>query len=323
MNDSPNPFSAGQNLPTTVRPAEIAVAEQRAIAEVQAAYVIAKKYPRDPVAAVDRILQNCTRPTLADDAVYEYARGGTKITGPSIRLAEELARGWGNVSCGVIEMARHAGYSECLAYAVDLETNFRDEKRFTVKHWRDTQQGGYAVKDERDIYEIVANQGARRKRACILAVIPGDVQEAALRQCDVTLRTKADVTPEKLASLVDKFGELGVPREAIEKRIQRRLDAMTPALMVQLGRIYTSLKDGMSEPGDWFELEPAQQQQQPEAKTGNAGAKGALRRKQAPKPPEKPQEQPAAPEAQAPSQQPPAQPAQPEPAGEAQKSVPF
>ena len=38
----------------------------------------------------------------------------------------------------------------------------------------------------------------------------------------------------------------------IEKRIQRRLEAMTPALMVQLGKVYNSLKDGMSVVSDWF-----------------------------------------------------------------------
>jgi hypothetical protein len=43
----------------------------------------------------------------------------------------------------------------------------------------------------------------------------------------------------------------------IEKRIQRRLDAMTPALMVQLGKVYNSLKDGMSTIADWFEVAPA------------------------------------------------------------------
>lgn len=311
--DQQNPF--GAQVPAT-RPSEhaiIAAEQQRAIAEVQAAYVIAKKYPRDPIAATDRILQACTRPTLAEGASYEYARGGTSITGPSIRLAEELARGWGNIACGVVELSRHAGYSECLAYAVDLETNFRDEKRFQVKHWRDTKQGGYAIKDERDIYETVSNQGARRKRACILTVIPGDVQEAATRQCEVTLKTKAQVTPEKLASLVEMFGEYGIPKEAIEKRIQRRLDAMTPALMVQLGRIYTSLKDGMSQPGDWFELAPADGAAA-EPKTGVAGAKGALRKKAAGTA-QKPQEQPPAGTAQAPSEPPPTQPQPPAQAG--------
>lgn len=233
---------------------------QREVAEVQAAMVIAKKFPRDPREAMDRILMACTRPRLADQAVYQYARGGQDVTGPSIRLAEELARGWGNILCGVTELSRANGVSECLAYAWDLETNFRDEKRFHVKHWRDTKKGGYALKDERDIYELIANQGARRKRACILAVIPGDVQEAAVQQCDLTLKTTAELTPERLQSMLDKFSSYGVTREHIEKRIQRKLDSMTPALFISLGKIYNSLRDGMSTPHEWFDLPKPQEQ---------------------------------------------------------------
>jgi hypothetical protein len=225
---------------------------QREVAEIQTAYMIAKRFPRDPIQAMDRILNACARPTLAEVAIYEYARGGTKIDGPSVRLAEALAQAWGNLNAGVTILSSRTGESECIAYAVDLESGYREERRFTVKHWRDTKNGGYAIKDERDIYELAANMGARRKRACILAVIPGDVVEAAVSQCSLTLATKMEVTPERLKSLLEKFSEFGVTQEQIEGRIQRRLDAMTPALMVGLGKVYNSMKDGMSKPSDWF-----------------------------------------------------------------------
>jgi hypothetical protein len=231
------------------------VEEKRAIAEVQGALLIAKKFPRDPKKAMDRILMACTRPSLASHALYEYARGGTDITGPSIRLAEVIAQNWGNLLCGVIELSRRSGESDCMAYAWDLETNFRDEKRFTVKHLRDTKSGSYKVEAERDIYEVVANQGARRKRACILAVIPGDVQDEAVKQIEATLRTKVEVTAEKIQSILEKFGAYKVTKEMIEKRIQRRVESITPALMIQLGKIYNSLTDGMSEASEWFEVE--------------------------------------------------------------------
>ncbi|MDI6567144.1 hypothetical protein QL295_21740, partial [Bacillus subtilis] len=68
--------------------------------EVQAARVIAKKFPRDVYAAFDRIKKACDRRLLAENAVYEYPRGGTKVSGPSIRLAEALAQNWGNIDYG-------------------------------------------------------------------------------------------------------------------------------------------------------------------------------------------------------------------------------
>jgi hypothetical protein len=275
-----NPFG---NAPVVAAPgASAAALAQREIAEIQAGMVIAQRFPRNERKALDKILTNCQRAGLAEDATYEYARGGTPVTGASIRLAEELARSWGNIWCGVTELSRANGVSECLAYAWDLETGFRDEKRFQVRHWRDTRSGGKAITEERDIYEIVANMGARRKRACILAVIPSDVQEAALTQCEMTLKTKAEVTPERLRSLLEKFATYNVTREMIEKRIQRGLDAMQPAQLLGLGRIYNSMKDGMSTAADWFDMPAAAQPTEGDKpKTQTDAAKEALRAKTA------------------------------------------
>lgn len=247
-----NPFDSG---PIVAAPtgAVAAALVQREVADVQAMAIMAKTYPRNEREAVDRILNACTRPSLADAATYEYARGGQTITGPSIRLAEEMIRQWGNAYCGVAEIARHGNVSECIAYAVDYQTNFRDEKRFQVKHWRDTRGGGYPITEERDIYELIANYGARRKRACILAIIPGDVTEVALKQCNDTLTTKIQLTPERIKNMLVAFQEKwGVSQESIEKLIQRRADAMTPALFVRLNNIHNSLRDGMSQPSAWF-----------------------------------------------------------------------
>jgi hypothetical protein len=202
---------------------------------------------------MDRILNACSRQTLAESALYSYARGGTSITGPSIRLAEAMAQNWCNLQFGIRELEQREGVSTMEAFAWDMETNVKQVKIFQVAHKRYTRKGSYALEDPRDIYEMVANQGARRLRACILGVIPGDVVEAAVEQCNVTLKTKAAVTPERIQSLVEKFAEFGVTKAQIEKRIQRRIDAITPALMVSLGKIYNSLKDGMSAPVDWFE----------------------------------------------------------------------
>jgi len=110
------------------------------------------------------------------------------------------------------------------------------------------------LKDERDIYELIANNAQRRVRACILAIIPGDVVEAAVNQCEVTLNSKADVTPDGIKKMIGSFQEkFGVTKQQIEKFIQRRADTMQPAQAVRLRKIYTSLKDNMSSPSDWFE----------------------------------------------------------------------
>jgi hypothetical protein len=112
-------------------------------------------------------------------------------------------------------------------------------------------------------------------RACILGLIPGDIVEAAIEECEITMKAKADTGPEGIKRLVEAFAKLGVTKEQIEKRIQRRIDTITAANMVSLKKVYNSLKDGMSAITDWFEVEPAAEK--PEEKTGVDKAKAALK----------------------------------------------
>jgi hypothetical protein len=250
MNDIVNPFGGDARPGGALANAEA----QRAITEVQAALIVAHSMPRDQRRSMDLILQECTREGLAAEATYEYARGGTAITGASIRLAETVARNWGNLECGVKETTRHTGWSEAMSYAWDLQTNTREVRIFPVRHIRDTKQGPKPVTDERDIYELVANMGARRKRACIIALIPGDVFQTALLQCEATLKANFEVTPEFIAQMLERFAEYGITKAMIEAREQRRIESISPAAAQRLRRVYTSLKDGMSEPGEWFDV---------------------------------------------------------------------
>ena len=251
MNDL-NPF--GNEAAESVGGAVAAAGEAREIAEVKAAMAVAQMYPRDQRKAMDRILNSCARPTLAEKAQYAFARGGQEITGPSIRLAETIAQGWGHLQYGMRELSNVGGASEVEAYCWDLESNVRKSIKFTVSHVRNTKKGSYALTDSRDIYENVANNGARRVRACILAIVPGDVVEAAESACEQTLRAKVDTSPERMLKLLEAFAAFGVDKEAIEKKIQRRMDTILPAQVVSLGRIYNSLRDGMSKPGEWFDV---------------------------------------------------------------------
>lgn len=215
--------------------------------------IIARQFPRDHMRANDQILNACMRPTLAEKGLYSYSRGGQDVTGPSIRLAETLAQYWGNIQFGIRELEQSDGASTVEAFAWDIETNVREVKIFQVAHERHTRKGVTRLTDPRDIYELVANQGARRLRACILGIIPGDVQEAAIEQCERTLAASADTSPEAQKALLERFAEFNITKGQIEKRIQRRLDAIQPAQVVDLRKVYCSLRDGMSKPEDWFE----------------------------------------------------------------------
>jgi hypothetical protein len=228
--------------------------QAKAVAEVQAMMIISKTNPRDQRLAFERIINACTRKSLAEQAVYQYARGGTDISGASIRLAEAIAQNWGNIQFGIRELEQADGVSTVQAYAWDIETNTRREMTFQVSHIRHTKKGQTKLTDPRDIYEIVANNGARRLRACLLSIIPTDVTEAAVRQCEITLKATADTSVEAVHRLLEAFKDLGVTQKQIEIRIQRNIDVIQPAQILQLRKIYVSLRDGMSNVSDWFEV---------------------------------------------------------------------
>ena len=233
----------------------LSVEQSRAIAETQAAMIMAKLNPRDENNAYMRITKACQRKSLAQSAIYSFPRGGKNVTGASIRLAEVLARYWGNCQYGMNELSRENGVSHVEAFFWDLETNTRITRRFTVKHWRDTKGGGHALDSERDVYELVANYGQRRVRACILEGIPGDIVEEAVNKCRETM-VKADNIPleDRIRKMLTAFADLGVTQAEIEQRLAHQLTAppTTREELAELQEVYQSLRDGIGKKEEFF-----------------------------------------------------------------------
>ena len=225
--------------------------------EVKMAIFLAKQFPRNIIEAENKIKESCKRLSLASTAIYSYQRGkGNKVEGPSIRLAEVLAQNWGNMQYGIKELENKNGESTMMAYCWDMENNVKQEKIFTVKHVRDTSKyGKQKLEQERDIYEATASSASRRLRACILGVIPGDVVEMAVEQCNQTMRGQSDVPlKDRIKGAVEHFGkQYGVTQEMIENKFGYNAEAFTEYTLVELTKINTSLKDGMSVVDDWFE----------------------------------------------------------------------
>lgn len=239
----------------TVSGALVNAAASREIAEVQGAMQVAKMFPRDQQAAVDQIVAACKRKGLAETAQYSYAKGGQDITGPSIRLAETIARCWGNIHFGVRELESRDGQSVVEAYAIDLETNTRSSKTFSVSHTRHTKTTSYTLTDPREIYEMTANNGARRLRACLLALIPGDIVDIAIETCEATLKCGDEPLADRTKTMLAKFSEIGVSKSMIEAKIQRKVEAITSAQYAKLGKTYVAIKDGMTTVAKEFETD--------------------------------------------------------------------
>lgn len=257
LGEQPRELALPQNVQSEVE-------KTRVLQEVQAMVLVARQCPRDEQRAIRRIMESAKRKSLAENAIYCYPRGGQTVTGASIRTAETIAKYWGNLTYGIKELSRDekAKTSEMMAYCWDLENNVRAEKVFKVKHTRNTKKGSYALEDERDIYELTANYGARRLRACILNIIPADVVEDFLEVCQKTIAGSNDKPlKERIREMIKAFEKIGVTQNQIEKKIGTKADNFIEYNLVALRGIYKSICDNFAKIEDHFEPEKVEYQE--------------------------------------------------------------
>ena len=249
------PYSVFAKL-DNINQGTIAIEANRAIAEAQGKLIVAKRFPRDEIQAYNRVSQACQRKAIAEKAFYSYNRGGSVVSGVTIRFAEELARCWGNIDYGIKELSQDEGKSEMQAYAWDLETNAQSVQNFTNPHIREVGGKAKLLTSQRDIYEINANMGARRLRARILAILPTDLVDMAIMECKKTLAGNNDEPLiDRVKKMVVAFSKLGVTKEMIEKRLKRKTETMTIEDFTDYIGIYNAIKQGESRINEWFETE--------------------------------------------------------------------
>lgn len=230
-----------------------AIEQSRAVAEVEAAIVVAMRHPRNVPAAIEAMRESCRRKELADRAFFRYKRGSGVITGPSVHLARELARVWGNIQYGLTELRRDDdfGQSEMLAFAWDVQTNSRCSSVVINPHRGYT--GGRELTDLRDIYENNANVGARRVREAIFAVLPAWFTEEAKDICTKTIADGGGVPlPQRIANAIEVFGNLGITVAQLEDKLGAPTAKWTDQDVAQLRVIRQSLLRGEISRDDEF-----------------------------------------------------------------------
>jgi len=235
----------------------VTATQHRAVQEIQASLIVAMNNPRNQIRAFERSIEACKRKGLAEEAAYRYKRGDTEIYAPSIRLAEVLFQNWGNCVSKVEELERDMDHhiSRVRTSAWDLETNFRDEKEFEVPHEVGLKGGGKKLlTDPRDIYEHVANIAARRKRACMLTVLPKDYIDEAMNQCERTLAKTDKEVPmiDRIRRMVTTFKKVGVTQKQIETWLEGTLETCTDAKLIELHQIYKTIADQISPASEFF-----------------------------------------------------------------------
>jgi hypothetical protein len=215
----------------------------RALPQTELALRAAREYPRNIERAAEEMRAACSRISTAERAFYLRE---DRSTGTTVHLMRELARIWGNVDYGVVEVSRDtaAGRSDIRAYAWDLESNALTSRGFLAPHLKPVTSGLTEKSSEpADIYASNQNIGARAVRECIGHVLPGWWVDEARDLCWTTL-DNGDGSPlaERRDRMVDRFAAIGVKPEQLEKRLgDRQRRKWAPIDLAQLSILYTAI----------------------------------------------------------------------------------
>lgn len=263
----------------------LAVKGSEAVAEVQAAAVLAMQNPRDELEAWERVAQSCKRPGFADGAEYSYTRGDSHVSGPSVKLAREMARCWRNIRYGirVLDMTREEVQVE--GWAWDLETNARvsSEARFARRvQRRRGEETVWVEADERNLRELVNKHGAIAVRNAILQLLPPDMVDAALKLARKTMAGAVDEKLEQnreevLGKVMAAWQSYDVTTPMLEKYLGKLVGDWTGEDVAKLRAAYESVRDGNSDPAEYFDMsgerKGAAQQELEEAASGKKKGK--------------------------------------------------
>jgi hypothetical protein len=229
-----------------------AVEMSRAVAEVHAAMYGARQFPRQEAKAIREMENSCRQVYMADKAFYRLPRGEETVSGPTVHLARELARCWGHIQHGIIEMLRddEKRQSEMQAFAWDVQTGTRLAHTFIVPHRRDKKDRHtkkttpHDLVSLQEIYENNANAGARRLRECIFGVLPPWFSERAKELCRET-SAQGDGTPlsERIDLAVAWFKEMGISLDQLEHKVDLPRIRWTGHEVSLLAAIYRSIKN--------------------------------------------------------------------------------
>ena len=220
--------------------------------EIQAAITIAKRFPRNEAACFQKLMLAAARPSFAEDAAYSFPRGDKEVTGPSVNLAREAARIWGNIRYGLYVVRDDEDSRLIRGFAWDVETNTKvevedDFKKLIQRKVKGGKPGEttWLIPDERDLRELTNRRGAILLRNAILQVLPKDLIEDALFTCGQALEKSAGENPEAARKrlLVD-FGSINVSVEQIERKIGHPFAQSTPKELTELRGICKSIQDG-------------------------------------------------------------------------------
>lgn len=258
-----------QELKTAERPAEsdiisispettaVASAVTREEMEVKTCMMIAQQFPRSMAEVSAELQDACARPAFAEGAAYAFPRGGSTITGPSVKLARLAGALYRHIRLAqqVISVDDHYIHIRVIAQDVQNNVAVAAEDKFERKIYR--KSSGWTKPDERDLRELVNRRTALLERNALLKLIPPHLIDEGLDTCRKTIQAAAkgelqQSRTDVIRRLEVAFREFGVNRERLERYLAHPMEEVTEAEVGELRGIYRSILDGNTRASEHF-----------------------------------------------------------------------
>lgn len=242
--------------------------------EIDIQIATAKKYPRDIVQSMAKIIElGTSSPKAAEECFYSLRRGngedGKAIEGPSVRLAEIVAASWGNLRVASQIIGNDGKFITARGICHDLETNVavasEVRRRITDKY-------GKTYND--DMQVVTGNAaGAIAFRNAVFKVVPKAVIGEAITQIKgkLTESVAQDFETAK-TKMFAYFAKLGVTKEMLFNYFEiKGEDEVTPEIVAELRTTVTSIKEGQATAEELF-IAPYKAKQEAAKKTVKGGS---------------------------------------------------
>lgn len=233
-------------------------------ATIKARWGVAKMCPRDLDVVRQKMLANARRPSFAEMATYKKPIGGGKFAeGESIRFAEAAAMALGNLiteTIAVEETDKHRVYRVVTtdaetntSFSTDIMVAKTVERRFvkegqTVISSRRNSNGDitHTVEaSEDDMLTKAGNAISKAMRNNILRLVPGDIIEDCIAQCQQTLAAGNKQDPDAARKkILDAFGFFNVMPTDIAEYLGHDASAISNVELDELRKLYTGVKTG-------------------------------------------------------------------------------
>jgi len=251
-------------------------------AEIESAFVVALKMPRNRDQARIEILDSCKNLRFADKVKYKKPVGKKKegnqwvqnyVEGPSIRFAEEMIRSWGNVKVQCVTIYEDTAKRISLVNVVDLQKNISYSKQITiVKSVERRNAKDRDVISERTnsynqiVFVVVATDDevnikeaaliSKEIRNASLRLIPQDIIDEAMTVAKetITAGVSSDMKGARKA-ILDGFAKLGVKPKDLEEYLKHPVDAISPEQIADLKTIWETISSGQAKWKDYTDTD--------------------------------------------------------------------